>query len=164
MTAAYRALLMSRRRLESMSKALNQSDRIYLKNTIEQLDTDIDRLAERIVEEARKRYPQFDGMAESFGITGENDTKAQEALAELLTYVDFSKSFQRIRGYVRLYHRRSKNQRYSHQIRHALVRLTMALIEGIPKARKQEGVLMKIWLTYKQETQRPAGIPAQQQG
>ncbi|GBC70920.1 hypothetical protein HRbin02_00693 [Candidatus Calditenuaceae archaeon HR02] len=90
---------------------------------------------------------------------------AREALAELLTYVDFSKSFEKVRGYLKLFRRRLYDMRYGHEAREASVRLTIAVIcRNKPRAREQEDVRMRIWLTYKQETQRPADIPAQQQG
>ncbi|GBC71856.1 hypothetical protein HRbin02_01645 [Candidatus Calditenuaceae archaeon HR02] len=44
-------------------------------------------------------------------------------------------------------------------------RLTMAVIGRYKlRARYQDNVLMRVWLMFRRETRRPAGIPAQQQG
>ncbi|GBC71255.1 hypothetical protein HRbin02_01035 [Candidatus Calditenuaceae archaeon HR02] len=65
-----------------------------------------------------------------------------------MTYVDFSKSFRRVRGYLRLYRRRSYNRRYGHATREALGGLTMAVIGRYRlRARDQEDVL-KMWLMF----------------
>ncbi|GBC68919.1 hypothetical protein HRbin01_00607 [archaeon HR01] len=159
--SAYRALLKTSQRLKNMSKALNQSDRDYLRNTIGQADVDADRLAERISEEARIRYPQYDRIAESLGISGENHVRAREALAELMTYVDFNKGVRDIKNFLGLFKGRPKI--YSGIARRALERLTIVLIGDTRISAKQMLLtVQRIRRIYREETagERLESIPA----
>ncbi|MEM0349301.1 MAG: hypothetical protein QXD24_03875 [Candidatus Caldarchaeum sp.] len=165
MISAFRSLERTMQRLENQLKAASSATEESLRRMVKQVEIEKEVLAKLISEEAAKRFPVFVKVVKELGIMGENHVLACEALAELLTYVDFSKSFRQVRGYLRLYRKRSKNQTYNHETRHALTRLTMATTRNTPNAHKQEDILMKIWLTIRQETQeRLAGIPAQQQG
>ncbi|GBC71482.1 hypothetical protein HRbin02_01266 [Candidatus Calditenuaceae archaeon HR02] len=66
---------------------------------------------------------------------------------------------------MRLYRERSNSKRYGREACEALERPAIAVISKYKsRAREQGDVLMRVWLTYKQETQRPADIPSQQQG
>jgi hypothetical protein len=165
MIAAYRSLLKTHQRLLNMSKAVSEMERRILREEIRFNEKRIRKLAEIISEEAGRRYPAYNRLVEELGLRGDNHLLAREALVEVLAYVDFGKSFRRVRGYLRLYRRRSRSKLYNHGVRWALTRLTIALTGAKLKARKQEKLLKTIWLTIRRETQeRLAGIPAQQQG
>jgi hypothetical protein len=58
-------------------------------------------MAQLVVNEARKRITYFDRVAEV--LNGDSHLKALEALAELMTYIDFSKGFNRVCRYIGLF-------------------------------------------------------------
>ncbi|GBC71060.1 hypothetical protein HRbin02_00838 [Candidatus Calditenuaceae archaeon HR02] len=161
--SVFRCMDRINRRLGKQVRAASQTEQEGLRRLLRQVEEEKEILAKMISDEAGERYPIFKEITEELGITGDNHVLAREALAELLTYVDFSKSFVRVQGYLRLYRRRLYDMRYGHEARKALERLTMSIIaRNNPRAREQEDVLMRIWLTIRGETQRPAGIEAQQ--
>ncbi|MEM0349965.1 MAG: hypothetical protein QXD24_07295 [Candidatus Caldarchaeum sp.] len=165
MITAYRSLLKTHQRLLNMSKAVSERERRILREEIGFNEERMRELAQIITEEAERRCPAYNKLVEELGLSGDNHLMAREALVELLAYVDFGKSFRRVRGYLRLYRRRSRSKLYNHQARNTLARLTISLNMTKPKAREQEELLKTIWLTVRRETQeRLAGIPAQQQG
>ncbi|MEM4416745.1 MAG: hypothetical protein QXD32_01655, partial [Nitrososphaerota archaeon] len=142
-----------------------EATRENLRNVLQATEMEKTRLARKIAEEAEKRYPTFKTLAEELGITGDNHVLTRRALAELMTYVDFNRSFTKVRNYVGLFRCRIRNKKYNHKARQALTRLTMALIGRTPIARGEEEVLFRIWLTFRREAlERLAGIPVQQQG
>ncbi|GBC71569.1 hypothetical protein HRbin02_01354 [Candidatus Calditenuaceae archaeon HR02] len=165
MISSFRCVERTKQRLENQLRASSPAAQESLRRLVNHAEVEKEVLAELISEEAEKRYPVFKEISEELGITGDSHILAREALAELLTYVDFSKSFRSIRGYLGLYRERSNNKRYSRGVRGVLVRLTIAVIgRNRSRAIEQEEVLKRIWLMFRRETQRPADIPAQQQG
>ncbi|GBC70678.1 hypothetical protein HRbin02_00446 [Candidatus Calditenuaceae archaeon HR02] len=163
--SVFRCMDRIKRRLENQLRAASQTEQEGLRRLLRQAEAEKEILAKMISEEAGERYPIFKEIAEELGITGDNHVLARASLAELLTYVDFSKSFGRVRGYLKLYRERSNSKRYGREARKALVRLTIAVISKYKsRAREKGDVLMGVWLMFRGATQRPAGIPAQQQG
>ncbi len=163
MIAAFRSLLKTHQRLLNMSKAVSEMERRILRTVIRFNEERMRELAEIISEEAGIRYPVYNRLVEELGLSGDNHLTSREALAELLTFIDFSKSFTKVRNYLKL-HGNRREKRYNHGVRQALTRLTMVL-HGIPRGKQQQELLKTIWLTIRRETQeRLAGVPAQQQG
>ncbi|MEM0349802.1 MAG: hypothetical protein QXD24_06460 [Candidatus Caldarchaeum sp.] len=164
MIAAYRSLLKTHQRLLNMSKAVSETERKILREEIRFNEEKMKELTQIIAEEAEMRYPYYKTIADILGITGDNYVMAREALAELLTYVDFSRGFMKLKRYLRLFDNKRYKQ-YNHETRQALTRLAIA-IHGVEQRGKQQQELLKtIWMTIRQEAQeRLAGIPAQQQG
>ncbi|GBC69920.1 hypothetical protein HRbin01_01626 [archaeon HR01] len=165
MISAFRTLLDTEARLNNQYDAVSEAEGQHLKRPKDSAEAEKIQLAEKIVEEAGKRFATYNKIAEELGISDDNHLMGREALAELLTYIDFTKSFVKIRDYLGLYRKRSRNEKYSHTTRQALNRLTISLMNSEPRALDEEEVLMRIWLTFRRETQeRLAGIPVQQQG
>ncbi|MEM4273277.1 MAG: hypothetical protein QW420_02840 [Candidatus Caldarchaeum sp.] len=158
----FRRLERTKQRLENQYKDVPDAAKQSFKRLIDHIEEEKLIIARPIVEEAERRYPIFRTIAEELGITGENHLLAREALAELLTYVDFNLSFTKIRRYLGLYPGHGK--RYHHDARRALERLTRGLITGTITAKHLTEIAKTIWMTIRRETQRLAGIPAQQQG
>ncbi|MEM1975139.1 MAG: hypothetical protein QW074_03520 [Candidatus Caldarchaeum sp.] len=160
--SSFRRLERDKQRLENQSKDVPDVTKDSFRRLIDHVEEEKLIIAKPVTEEAERRFPFFKTIAEELGITGENHLLAREALAELLTYVDFNLSFTRIRRYLGLYPRHG--ERYNHDARKALERLTRGLITGAITAKHLVDIAKTIWLTYIRETQRLAGIPAQQQG
>ncbi|BAJ49892.1 hypothetical protein CSUB_C0023 [Candidatus Caldarchaeum subterraneum] len=163
--SSFRRLERTKQRLENQSKDVSDVAKDSFKRLIDHIEEEKLITARPITEEAERRYPLFRIIAEELGITGENHLLAREALAELLTYVDFNLSFTDVRLYLGLFRQRINNQKYNHIARKALNRLTMSITNKEPIARDEEEIAFKIWLTIRRETQeRLAGVAAQQQG
>jgi len=166
--STYRSIERTKQQLENQLKAASPVAQESLRRLVRQAQMEKGMLAEVIVEEARRRYPYFDYIAEELGISGEGHLMAREALAELLTYVDFRKPFAKVRAYLGLFRKSrksKKNKKFSHVARKALNRLTMALINDKPTQRDEEATAFRIWLMFRfrQEThERSEGIPAPQ--
>jgi len=92
MILAYRSLMKTYIQLVNKAKALSERERITLKPAISSIEKQMDTLARMIAEEAGKRYPVYNRLVGELGIRG--NIKAQEALAELIAYLDPSKGFQ----------------------------------------------------------------------
>ncbi|MEM4341685.1 MAG: hypothetical protein QXH32_01905 [Candidatus Caldarchaeum sp.] len=162
MIAAFRSLLKTHQRLLNMSKAVSEMERRILREEIRFNEERMRKLAEIIAEEAERRYPYYKTIADILGIR-DNHVMAREALAELLTYVDFSRGFMKLKRYLRLFDNKRYKQ-YNHETRHALTRLARAIHGTEQQGKQQQELLKTIWTTIRQETQKLAGIPAQQQG
>jgi hypothetical protein len=63
------------------------------------LEVQMEELAKQIAEEACKRYPAYNRLVGELGIRG--NIKAQEALAELIAYLDPFKGFRKTRNHTR---------------------------------------------------------------
>jgi len=161
MISAFRSLERTKHRMYNQLKAASEFTRENLRNVLHAIEMEKTKLARKIVEQAERRIPSFRIVVEELGITGDNHLLAREALAELLTYVDFNLSFTKIRRYLGLYPRHG--ERYNHDARKALERLTRGLITGTITAKHLVEIAKTIWLTYRRETQKLAGM-AQQQG
>jgi hypothetical protein len=90
MISAYRSLQRTHQQLENKCKALSEAERYALKPAIKALEDQMDEMAKKIAEEACGRYPAYNSLVEELGISGK--VSAMEALAELMTYIDFVKS------------------------------------------------------------------------
>jgi hypothetical protein len=123
MILAYRSLMKTYIQLVNKAKALSERERITLKPAISSIEKQMDTLARMIAEEAGKRYPAYNRLVGELGIRG--NIKSQEALAELITYLDPSKGFRKTRNLLGLFKPiRGGRKIYSGHLRRALQRLT----------------------------------------
>ncbi|MEM2238089.1 MAG: hypothetical protein QXR26_05775 [Candidatus Caldarchaeum sp.] len=85
-------------------------------------------MAKIIDSEAIKRIPSYSRVVGALGIEGDNHLPARDALAELMTYMDFSHEIRKIKDYVGLFKvSNGKRKIFSGGPRKALEMLTMAL-------------------------------------
>jgi hypothetical protein len=123
MILTHRSLLKTHQQLVNKAKALSESERVTLKPAISSIEKQMDTLARMIAEEADKRYPAYNRLVDGLGIRG--NIKAQEALAELITYLDPSKGFRKTSNLLGLFKPiRGRRKIYSGHLRRALQRLT----------------------------------------
>ncbi|MEM2484578.1 MAG: hypothetical protein QXR26_06500, partial [Candidatus Caldarchaeum sp.] len=85
------------------AKALPDAERRLLMEIANAAEKSMMETASSIVSEAEKRYSQFKKVVEELGITGENHLIAKEALAEIIPYVERTKSFKRLKKFFGLY-------------------------------------------------------------
>jgi hypothetical protein len=163
MISAHRSLQRTHQQLENKCKALSEAEKYTLKTAIKALENQMNEMAKKIAEEAGRRYPAYNKLAEELGING--NTTAMEALAEILTYVDPSKTFRKTVNLLGLFKPiRGRKKIYDGRLRQALQRLTSSAnnIRSLQlTARMEKEMLAKIWKTYRQETQVRLAIPAQ---
>jgi hypothetical protein len=123
----------------------------------------MEEVARMIAEEACKRYPVYNRLVDWLGIRG--NIKAQEALAELITYLDQSRGFRKTRNLLGLFKPiRGGRKIYSGHLRRALQRLTASANNTASfqlTAKKEKQMLSKIWRIYRQEALGRLAIPAQ---
>jgi hypothetical protein len=123
MITAYRTMTRTHQQLLNKYKALSDVEKEVLKSTIKSLEVQMEELAKQIAEEACKRYPAYNRLVDGLGIRG--NIKSQEALAELITYLDPSKGFRKTRNLLGLFKPiRGGRKIYSGHLRRALQRLT----------------------------------------
>jgi hypothetical protein len=123
MILAYRSLLKTHQQLVNKAKALSERERVTLKPAISSIEKQMDTLARMIAVEAGKSYPACNRLVGELGIRGNN--RAQEALAELITYIDPSKGFRKTSNLLGLFKPiRGRRKIYSGHLRRALQRLT----------------------------------------
>jgi hypothetical protein len=101
MILAHRSLSKTHQQLVNKAKALSERERITLKPAISSIEKQMDTLARMITEEAGKSYPAYNRLVDELGIRG--NIKAQEALAELITYLDPSKGFRKTSNLIGLF-------------------------------------------------------------
>jgi hypothetical protein len=134
-----------------------------LKPAISSIEKQMEEMARMIAEEAGKRYPAYNRLVDGLGIRG--NIKAQEALAELITYLDPSKGFRKTSNLLGLFKPiRGRKKIYSGRLRRALERLTASVNNTTSfqlTARKEKEVLARIWRIYRQEALGRLAIPAQ---
>jgi hypothetical protein len=163
MISAYRSLLKTHQQLENKLKAVSEDEKNALKPAIKALEEQTIVMAEKIAEEAGKRYPAYNRLVDELEIIG--NAKALEALAELIVYLDPDKGFRKTSDYLGLYKPiRGRKKIYDGRLRYALQRLTASTnnIRSLRlTARMEKEILAKIWRTYKQEIQARQTIPAQ---
>ena len=163
MILAHRSLSKTHQQLVNKAKALSERERITLKPAISSIEKQMDTLARMIAEEAGKRYPAYNRLVDELGIRG--NIKAQEALAELITYLDPSKGFRKTRNLLGLFKPiRGRRKIYSGHLRRALQRLTASTNNNTSfqlTAKKEKQMLSKIWRMYRQEALGRLAIPAQ---
>jgi hypothetical protein len=123
----------------------------------------MEEVARMIVEEAGKRYPVYNRLVDELGIRG--NIKAQEALAELIAYLDPFKGFRKTRNLLGLFKPiRGGRKIYSGHLRRALQRLTASANNTASfqlTAKKEKQMLSKIWRIYRREALGRLAIPAQ---
>jgi hypothetical protein len=123
MILAYRSLLKTHQQLLNKYRALSDAEKEVLKPAISSIERQILEMARMIAVEAGKRYPVYNRLVDELGVRG--NIKAQEALAELITYLDPSKGFRKTRNLPGLFkHIRGRRKIYSGHLRRALQRLT----------------------------------------
>jgi hypothetical protein len=156
MIAVYRSLLKTHQQLENKRKAVSENERNILKPAIKALEEQMDVTAKKIAEEANRRYPAYNRLVEELGIA--DNTTAMEALAELMTYIDLTYSWTKIRNYLGMWKRDRKTHYHrSKNARQALERLAMTIKGYGVKGKDLEEVLKTIWTTLRtQKTHPPA--------
>jgi hypothetical protein len=163
MILAHRSLMKTHQQLLNKAKALSESERVTLKPAISSIEKQMDTLARMIAEEADKRYPAYNRLVDGLGIRG--NIKAQEALAELITYLDPSKGFRKTSNLLGLFKPiRGRTKIYSGHLRRALQRLTAStnnITTHHLTAKKEKETLLRIWRIYRQEALGRLAIPAQ---
>jgi hypothetical protein len=145
--SAFQVLLRNHQSLLNGMRALNKGvEREILREAIRCTERQMAAMAARIVEEAGRRIPTYNKVVEALEIAGENHLLAREALAELLTYVDFNRGIEKINNYVGLFKpAKGRLKIYYRLPRQALQRLTIAL-KGTStiKAKDQVQVIKRI--------------------
>lgn len=146
--SSYRGLHKAQQRLTNVMKALDDDSGDLGKETVKFLENQKKDIAIIIVDETSKRIPAYTKAVEALAITGDNYLLAREALAELMTYVDFSKGIRKNLDYLGLYKtdgNKDKPKRYSGALLNALQRLTMALKgTGMIKTRDEKQTIKEI--------------------
>jgi hypothetical protein len=163
MILAYRSLLKTHQQLLNKYRALSDAEKEVLKPAISFIERQILEMARMIAVEAGKRYPVYNRLVDELGVRG--NIKAQEALAELITYLDPSKGFRKTRNLLGLFKPiRGRRKIYSGHLRRALQRLTASTNNNTSfrlTAKKEKQMLSKIWRIYRQEALGRLAIPAQ---
>jgi hypothetical protein len=123
----------------------------------------MEEVARMIVEEAGKRYQAYNRLVDGLGTRG--NIKAQEALAELITYIDPSKGFRKTSNLLGLFKPiRGRRKIYSGHLRRALQRLTTSTKNIRTRqitARMEKETLSRVWRMYRQEALGRLAMPAQ---
>jgi hypothetical protein len=163
MILAYRSLSKTHQQLLNKYRALSEAEKEVLKLTIKSLEVQMEEMARMIAVEAGKRYPAYNRLVDGLGIRG--NIKAQEALAELITYLDPSKGFRKTRNLPGLFKPiRGRRKIYSGHLRRALQRLTASANNTTTfqlTARMEKETLSRVWRIYRQEALGRLAIPAQ---
>jgi len=163
MITAYRTMTRTHQQLLNKYKALSEAEREILKPTIKSLEVQMEEMAGMIAEEAGKRYPAYNRLVDELGIRG--NIKAQEALAELIAYLDPSKGFRKTRNLLGLFKPiRGGRKVYSGHLRRALQRLTASTNNIRTQhltTKMEKEILSRIWRICRQEALGRLAIPAQ---
>jgi hypothetical protein len=163
MILAYRSLLKTHQQLVNKAKSLSESERITLKPVISSIEKQLGEMAGMIAEEAGKSYPAYNRLVGEMDICG--NIKAQEALAELIAYLDPFKGFRKTSNILGLFKPiRGGRKIYSGHLRRALQRLTASTNNISPlqlTARVEKEVLSRVWRIYRQEVLGRLAMPTQ---
>jgi hypothetical protein len=123
----------------------------------------MEEVARMIVEDTGKRYQAYNRLVDGLGTRG--NIKAQEALAELITYIDPSKGFRKTSNLLGLFKPiRGRRKIYSGHLRRALQRLTTSTKNIRTRqitARMEKETLSRVWRMYRQEALGRLAMPAQ---
>ncbi len=162
MVVTYRSLMRTHQQFMNKYSAVSEEERRVLRPVVKALEEQMCELAERIAEEAGRRYPAYNRLIEELGV---KSLAGQEAIAEIIVYIDPSKGFRRIANLVGLFKPvRGKKKIYSGHLRKALQRLT-ASVNGIRPARLtarlEKLILFKVWMILRQEARGRLAVPAQ---
>jgi hypothetical protein len=155
MISAYRSLLGTHQQLVNKLKAVSEDEKNALKPAIKALEEQMIVMAEKIAEEAGRRYPAYNKIVDVLGIR--ENTGAMEALAEVFVYTQWC-SWRRIRNYFGLWPRGKKTHYHkSKTARQALERLAISIKRTQPNSRDLDEVLKTVWIALKaQRTGPPA--------
>ena len=163
MILAYRSLLRTHQQLINKFKALSDAERKVLRPAIKSLEEQMDTLARQIAVEAGRRYPAYNRLVDELGIHG--NVRAQEALAELIPYIDQPMGLRKMINLLGLFkpiHGRKKI--YNGYLRKALQRLTASannITSFQLNARKEKEMLSRVWRMYRMEALGRLAMPAQ---
>jgi hypothetical protein len=163
MILAHRSLLKTHQQLLNKYRALSETEKGVLKPAISYIEKQMEGVARMIVEEAGKRYPAYNRLVDELGIRG--NIKAQEALAELIAYLDPSKGFRQTSNLLGLFKPiRGGRKIYSGHLRRALQRLTVSANNIRTRqltTKMEKEMLSRVWRMYRQEALGRLAIPAQ---
>jgi hypothetical protein len=114
--------------------------------------------------EAGRRYPAYNRLVDGLGICG--NVKAEEALAELMPYIDQPMGLRKMINLLGLFKPiHGKKKIYSGHLRKALQRITASAnnTSSSPQltARMEKEILSRIWMIYRMEVLERLAIPAQ---
>jgi len=163
MVLVYKPLMKTHQQLLNKYKSLSEAEKEVMKPTIKSLEVQMEEMARMIAEEAGKRYPAYNRLVDELGIRG--NIKAQEALAELIAYLDPSKGFRKTSNLLGLFKPiRGRRKIYSGHLRRALQRLTASVnnirtCELTTKMEKE--TLSRVWRICRQEALGRLATPAQ---
>ena len=159
MVVTYRSLMGTYQQFMSKYRAVSEEERRVLRPVVKALEQQMEELAERIAEEAGKRFPAYSKLVDELGIRG--NAGAMEALAEIITYID-GRGFRKTANFFGLFKGRGKI--YNRSLRKTLQRLT-ASVNQIPAtrltAKLEKETLHRVWTIYKQEAQGRLAVLAQ---
>ena len=163
MILAYRSLLKTHQQLTNKYKALSYAERNILRPAIKSLEEQMEVMARQIAVEAGVRYPAYNRLVDGLGIRG--NVKAEEALAELMPYIDQPMGLRKMINLLGLFKPiHGKKKIYSGYLRKALQRLTASAnnIRSLQlTAKKEKEILTRIWMMYRQEALGRLAMPAQ---
>jgi hypothetical protein len=163
MILAHRSLSKTHQQLLNKYKALSEAEREVLRLVIKSLEVQMEEVARMIVEEAGKRYQAYNRLVDGLGVRG--NIKAQEALAELIAYLDPSKGFRKTRNLLGLFKPiRGRRKIYSGHLRRALQRLTASTNNTTThhlSAKMEKETLSRVWRICRQEALGRLATPAQ---
>jgi DNA-binding MurR/RpiR family transcriptional regulator len=163
MIVAYRTMTRTHQQLLNKYRALSDAEKEVLKPVIKSLEVQMEEMARMIAEEAGKRYPAYNRLVDGLGIRG--NIKAQEALAELIAYLDPSKGFRKTSNLLGLFKPiRGRRKIYSGHLRRALQRLTVSANNIRTRqltTKMEKEMLSRVWRMYRQEALGRLAIPAQ---
>jgi hypothetical protein len=163
MIVAYRTMTRTHQQLLNKYRALSDAEKEVLKPVIKSLEVQMEEMARMIAEEAGKRYQAYNRLVDELGIRG--NIKAQEALAELIAYLDPSKGFRKTSNLLGLFKPiRGRRKIYSGHLRRALQRLTVSANNIRTRqltTKMEKEMLSRVWRMYRQEALGRLAIPAQ---
>jgi len=161
MVVTYRSLMGTHQQFTNKYRAVSEEERRVLRPVVKALEEQMCELAERIAEEAGRRYPAYNRLVEELGI---KSLAGKEALAELVVYLDPSKGFRKTTSLVGLFKPVRGKKIYSRHLRKTLQRLT-ASVNGVRPARLtarlEEKTLFKVWTILRWEARGRLAVPAQ---
>jgi hypothetical protein len=150
MILAYRSLSKTHQQLMNKYRALSESEKVVLKPAISSIEKQLEEMVRMIVGEAGKSYPAYNRLVDGLGVRG--NIKAQEALAELIAYLDPSKGFRKTSNLVGLFKPiLGRRKVCSGHLRRALQRLTASTNNTTTHhltAKKEKEILSRIWMIY----------------
>jgi len=159
MVVTYRSLMGTHQQFMNKYRAVSEEERRVLRPVVKALEQQMDELAERIAEEAGRRYPAYNRLVEELKL--HDSLTGREALAEIIVYIDPSKRFRKTANLMGLFKPiHGKKKIYDGRLRQALQRLT-ASVNGISPfqltARLEKQTLFKVWMVLGREARGGGG-------